>query len=116
MENLSYTRIRRKKKDHAKLRIFERFAIILSEQEYKDVSRQIESYENRPVFINPENGKTFNHFKLQGADMVLLYDWEYHCVLTAYRVRWFTKIDKYNWIQKIRYKSKMIRRRNKEVC
>lgn len=80
---------RRRKERHAKRRIMERFGIELSDDEMEWIRYECEEYINVPKAVNSRNGRSFHHFVIRGISMVILYDWEFSCVLTAYRKKWF---------------------------
>lgn len=91
MSELSFEEIRSFKKSHCLNRLFERFAIQITEEEYQEIVFEIREYINEPIYVNPENGKSFHIVNFGKDACVFLYDWEYETLLTVFYLRFFTK-------------------------
>ena len=101
---------RRAKEAHARRRIMERFGIELTDEELAFMQYECREHINVPKNVNPRNGRSFHHFIVRGVSMVVLYDWEYSCILTAYRKKWFDCSDRDVWKLKPRKRKAKYRR------
>lgn len=89
MQTSKHDRMREGKLRHCNKRLMERFGIKLSREELEDVSIQIDNYDFKPIWISPDNGRSFHLVTIYDQIIIFLYDWEYACVLTVYRKNWF---------------------------
>lgn len=83
---------RHHKLHHAKSRLMERFGILLTDELALELSTRCESYDPFPVYMG-DSGKTFHLITLQGQEMYVVYDWEYHTIVTFYFKHWLEKLD-----------------------
>lgn len=102
------------KKSHALKRLLERFGLMINDEEYNNIVYDIEEYNNKPIFINDEDGKSFHLVKINNDECVFLYDWDYKCLLTVYYKCWFRKDSNGSWERRLfRPKAKHVRYKNR---
>jgi hypothetical protein len=109
MSEHGFEKIRSFKKGHLVNRLFERFAIEITEEKYQEIIFEISEYINEPIYVNPDDGKSFHIVKLGTDTCVFLYDWEYDSLLTVYHLKWFEKTPDGFWRPRPRRMKRNIR-------
>lgn len=113
-ESLHFDEIRNIKMSHFIKRLMERFALTIKNEELEIIIKEIENYSPPPLKIE-EDGKSFHMVEIQETAIIVLYDWEYRAILTCYHNGWLAPNNEGKWEQVKRYKSKNIRKHNKNV-
>lgn len=109
-----YLEVQSFKKAHALNRLLERFGISITEDEYDCIVYEIEEYINKPIFINEDDGKSFHLVTINNTDVIFLYDWDFHCLLTVYYKSWFKQNHDGSWERNYRRsQSKHVRAKNR---
>lgn len=109
-----YLEVQSFKKAHALKRLLERFGISITEDEYNNIVYEIEEYINKPIYINPDDGKSFHLVNINGTGVIFLYDWDFHCLLTVYYKSWFKKKPDGSWERNYRRsQSKYVRAKSR---
>ena len=103
------------KKRHGLKRLVERFGVSVTEEEYEDIVFKITEYVVTPIHVSEDDGKSFHIFEIDDVKIILLFDWEYEVILTAYRMAWWEERSDGTWYRtKRKTKRKDIRRSNRE--
>jgi hypothetical protein len=84
---------------HFKRRLMERFGITITPDQYTNLVNEILDFINRPVIIE-ETGNSFHKVELSNHTFFVYFDWEYECIVTAYRQNWLIELDNGNYILK----------------
>lgn len=90
-EDDKFVRARKNKLSHARNRLMERFGIRLTDEMILDISSGCESYELKPVLL--KEGKSFHFTSIGEQELYVVYDWEYHTIVTFYYKHWLTEIN-----------------------
>lgn len=110
----TFNTIKGKKVSHCLNRLMERFGLSISQVKYQEIVKDIVDYNNKPIFVSSTDGRSFHIVEIDGCKCVFLYDWEYDCLQTVYRLKWFKKTNGANYRILTKYpKSKDIRKKNK---
>jgi hypothetical protein len=113
-QDKEYQEVQSFKKAHALSRLLERFGISISDDEYDKIVYEIEEYINKPIYINSDDGKSFHLVNINGTDVIFLYDWDFHCLLTVYYKSWFKKNTDGSWERNYRRsQSKYVRAKSR---
>lgn len=90
----------------------ERFGLDVSQEDLDAEIERIDNYCNKPIIIK-DNGSSFHWVKFNGTELVVLFDWEYMCFVTAYYKSWVKKLPDGSYKLSIKPASKHIKRRDR---
>lgn len=104
----SFEVVRKAKQKHFINRMIERFAINFELDWFPSLIEIIENYESKPIIIC-DDGSSFHPVRIDGQQVIVLYDWDFQTPLTAFYPSWFRKKEDGTWEKLRTLKSKTIR-------
>ena len=91
-------------------RLMERFGLTISQEECEDMIEKIENYDYYPLRVE-DSGRSFHPVTISNQEVIVLYDWEFKSLITAFYPSWFKQNEKGEWVKSHKKSSKFLRKK-----